>query len=179
MSKLLKIIKEEIDKLSLDNIKQYLINYFDLNNVVEPSTIPIKDGYIRLFHQTSKENFEKIKKEGSIKLNYSTGKQNQEPIVIWGSEKPFYGSPKEHYTIEYQVPRDDADVGRVNRDIHSDEIIAFHDPILFNVKVVVMNDSYLSSIASDPETYLQFDKYPNSNEYSYYLIANAIINKGL
>ena len=179
MSKLLEIIKEELDKLSLDSIRQYLINYFHLNNVIEPSSLPIKDGNVRLFHQTNKENFENIKKDGSIKINKSTGVENNEPTAIWGSEKGFYGSPKEQYTIEYQVPRNEVDVGTINRDIRPDEIIAYHDPTLFHIKNLVFDDDYLKTIAENPDFYLDFSDYGEGSEYAAYLIANAIINKRL
>jgi len=177
MNRISKIINEEIDKLSLDNIQQYLIKHFDLNNVIEPASIPIENGNIRLFHQTNKENFENIKKDGSIKIDKSTGKAMREPIAIWGHEKGFYGSPKEHYSIEYQLPENQQDVGRIYRDVRADEIIAFHDPILHYIKEYVLKKRYLSNIADDLDFFLGFGKIrDNSREYAMYLIANAITN---
>ena len=176
----IKPINENDDKL--ENIRQYLINYFDLNNVVEPASLPIKDGNVRLYHQTDKDNFDNIKGDGSIKLNRSTGKEFSEPTAIWGKvvnagDNGFYGSPKERYTIEYQIPRNEVDAGRVSRDVESDEILAYHDPTLFKVKEYVLDDDYLKSISDNPEHFLEYGKYQNGAEYAAFLIASAIVNK--
>ena len=175
-------INEEIDAKELEIIRKYLINYFDLNNVIEPASLPIKAGNVRLYHQTDKENFDNIKKERKININNSTGKLNKEPTAIWGKvitnsdENGFYGSPKERYTIEYQIPKNEVVSGMVNRDVTSDEILAFHNPQLFNIEYLVMDDDYLRQFIENPEKFLKYKETSNdSNEYGYYLIAKAII----
>jgi hypothetical protein len=110
---------------------------------------------------------------------------NLEPTIVWGrivknkEDRGFYDDPKKRFTIEYQVPKNEVDrgTGGVSRTIESDEIIAYHDPRLFNIKDVVDIDDYLSSIINSLDFFIKFnDSNPTSNEYAYYLIANGIKN---
>ena len=135
-------LNENVDELS--NTKKYLYNYFKLNNIIEPATIPLKPNHVRLYHQTDLESFEKIEREGKISINKSTGKPNNEPVIVWGSivkhkdDRGFYGYPKKRFTIEYQLPTNEVDkgTGGVGRTVNADEIIAYHDPRLFNIKEI-------------------------------------------
>jgi hypothetical protein len=184
-----RIIKEEMDAKSDDefyNIKKYLYDYFNLNTIIEPAKTPLKPNNIRLYHQTDLENFEKIKRERKIDINKSTGKTNQEPIVVWGSivrhkdDIGFYGHPKKRFTIEYQLPDNEVDkgTGGIGRTVNADEIIAYHDPRLFNIKEIVDDEDYLKNIINDLDFFLTFNNENHlHNEYAYYSIAQAISNK--
>lgn len=179
-----KYLNESVDNTA--NIRKYLYDYFKLNNIIEPATTPLKPNHVRLYHQTDLEKFENIKREGKININRSTGKENQEPMIVWGSiikhrdDRGFYGYPKKRFTIEYQLPNNEVDkgTGGVARTVNADEIIAYHDPRLFNIKEIVDDDGYLNEILNSLEFFLTFsDANPLDNEYAYYLIANAIKKK--
>jgi hypothetical protein len=185
INKIKKVKKNLNENVSdVTSIREYLYKYFDLDNVIEPASLPIKDGNVRLYHQTSLENFEKIKKDGRITLKTSKGASFGEPTIIWGAivknedDGGFYGSPKEIPTIEYQIPHDEVDkgTGGVRRDVTSDEIIAYHDPRLFNIKNIINRDDYLNKLISDPDKWINFGRNTdfNTNTYAYYLIADAI-----
>ena len=75
-------LNENVDELS--NIRKYLYDYYKLNNIIEPATIPLKPNHVRVYHQTDLESFENIKREGKIRIDKSTGKLNQEPTIVWG-----------------------------------------------------------------------------------------------
>lgn len=177
-------LNEDVDELI--NIRNYLYDYFNLNDVIEPATVPLKPDHVRLYHQTNLENFENIKKERKIDLKKSTGVLFQEPTIIWGKivknkdTQGFYGDPKKRFTIEYQLPVNEVDkgTGGINRSVYDDEIIAYHDPRLFNVKAIVDNPDYLESIVNRLDFFINFNvENPIDNEYAYPLIANAIANK--
>lgn len=171
-----------IDDIS--ELRKFISNEYHLDEIIEPNTIPIKYGYTRLYHQTDKEHFNQIKNDKSIDIYKSTGKMMMEPTCVWGYYNPnnptngFYGEVKKRYTIEYQVPILDVETGRVCRSIKPDEIIAFHDPNLYNIKRLIYDDDYLTSIiemcqiAANDETWANAD---GESERAYYLIANAIL----
>jgi hypothetical protein len=176
-------VNENINNIS--TIREYIYKHFNLNNIIEPASTPIKNGNVRLYHQTNQDSFEKIKNDGKINIEKSTGKLNSEPVIVWGSivkdknDNGFYGKPKERFTIEYQVPDSEVDKGSggVNRDIRTDEIIAYHDPRLFNIKEIVDDSDYLTQIINNLDFFMEFNSDNKlSNEYAYYLIANAIKN---
>ena len=182
MKKLIKKLLRE-GLLNTQKIKEHLYNHFNLNGVIEPASKPTKDGYLRLYHQTDLTNFEAIKKTGKISISQSTGKQNMEPTVVWGkvvknkNDRGFYGEPKERFTIEYQIPKNEVDpgTGGVDRDVASSEIIAYHDPRLFNIKEIVDNDDYLNEIIRGLDYWVSYkDSDTSSPEYAYTLIANEI-----
>jgi len=169
----------------IHTIRKNIYKHFNLNNIIEPASTPIKNGNVRLYHQTNQDNFEKIKNDGKISIEKSTGKLNSEPQIVWGSivknknDNGFYGNPKERFTIEYQVPYSEVDkgTGGVSRDIRTDEIITYHDPRLFNIKEIVDNDEYLAQIINNLDFFMGFnDANELDNEYAYYLIANTIKN---
>lgn len=177
-------LNEDVDELI--NIRNYLYDYFNLNDVIEPATVPLKPDHVRLYHQTNLKNFENIKKERKIDLKRSNGVLFQEPTIIWGEivknkdDRGFYGDPKEIFTIEYELPVNEVDKGNggINRSVYGGEIIAYHDPRLFNVKAIVDEPDYLESIVNNLDFAISFkDDSPLSIEYAYYLIANAIANK--
>ena len=172
-------INENVNNIS--SIKNYLYRYFKLGSIIDPASIPINNNNVRLYHQTDLDNFENIKNEQKISISKSSGELNNEPIVIWGkivkdkNDNGFYGSPKERFTIEYQIPYNEVNkgTGGVSRDITSNEIIAYHDPRLFNVKEVV--DNYLNEMLENLDFFMTFNKsWPTNIEYAYYLISNAI-----
>lgn len=104
-----------------------------LKTIPKAETLPIPAGYIRLFHQTTPETLKKIKSTRTIDLSFSTGKQNKEPVAIWAHPKGFYdqinkGRFYSKPTVEFAIPQQDQDAGRVLRSITPDEIIAFHEP---------------------------------------------------
>ncbi len=173
------------ENINLSKLKNYLYDYFDLNNLIEPATIPIKKNYVRLYHQTDLEHFEKIKNEGKISIEKSKGSLFNEPVIIWGqivkntNDSGFYGSPKKRFTIEYQVPEKEVDKGNggISRDVTSDEIIAYHDPRLFNIKSIVDDYDYLNNIVENLNFFMEFkNDDETSDEHAYYLIADAVKN---
>jgi len=185
INKILNFDKILNENINLTKIKDYLYDYFDLNNLIEPATIPIKKNHLRLYHQTNLEKFEKIKKNNRISISKSMGKLFNEPVIIWGhivkniNDNGFYGSPKKMFTIEYQIPENEVDkgTGGVSRDVTSDEIIAYHDPRLFNIKSIVDDYDYLNNIVENLDFFMRFkNDNETSDEHAYYLIANAIKN---
>jgi hypothetical protein len=93
-----------------------------------PGTAPIPPGYIRLYHQTSHENVDSIRKNG-LQKSHSRGKDLKEPIVIWASTEPYYGNIEGTATIEFSIPREQFRLPYyVLRDnILPEEIIAIHE----------------------------------------------------
>ena len=174
-------LNENLDNLS--DIRKYIYDYYNLDDVIEPATVPLKPNYVRLYHQTDLENFENIKRERKIDIKKSTGNLNKEPTIVWGKivthkdDKGFYGYPKKRFTIEYQLPTNEVDkgTGGIARTVNANEIIAYHDPRLFHLKEAVDDNDILSTIKDNLNLYMKFiDNGPNSNEYNYYLIAKAI-----
>ena len=176
--------KELMGVDDLSAIRKFVVDEYHLDKIIEPNTVPLKSGYVRLYHQTDKEHFDKIKQEQSININHSTGQKNSEPICIWGvyadnsPTKGFYGEVTKRYTIEYQVPKIDTEAGRVCRSITPDEIIAYHDPNLYNIRNIINDNDYLKVLIEDCERFANEKLWATAygeNEYAYYLIAKAIL----
>lgn len=93
----------------------------------KPGSKPIPEGHIRLYHQTSKENAEKIKKEG-IKLSSAKGIEG--PRGVYSHPTGFYGNPQDHHTVEFHVPEEEyhKHFPTIQRDIHPSEILDVHHP---------------------------------------------------
>jgi hypothetical protein len=91
-----------------------------------PGTAPVKDGWVRLYHQTDREKIESIKREG-LSYDYAAGIEG--PKAIWASRTPFYGDAKDIPTVEFQV-EESAFVppSFVTRNVPPEDIIAIHEP---------------------------------------------------
>jgi hypothetical protein len=96
---------------------------YDIPN--EPGSTPIKEGYIRLYHQTEEDNLRKIEKEGLL-LKHAKGIEG--PRAIYAGESPFYGKSDSRPTLEFQVPKKYWDSPFVLRDVTPEDIIAAHYP---------------------------------------------------
>lgn len=88
---------------------------------------PLREGYVRLFHQTPVENAQSIRTEG-LRVDKARGPEG--PLGIWTAEDPFYGNAPGLATVEIQVPAKDVPEGRLpfKRDIKPEEIIGVHEP---------------------------------------------------
>jgi hypothetical protein len=91
----------------------------------EPGTAPVKEGYVRLYHQTGPENFESIKETG---INIEHAKGIEGPRAVYAGETPFYGKADSRYTIEFQVPKEDWDAPFVLRDVKPEDFLGAHEP---------------------------------------------------
>jgi hypothetical protein len=90
-----------------------------------PGTAPIKEGYVRLYHQTDASNLDSIRKNG-ITIEHAKGIEG--PKAVYAGETPFYGPADKRPTIEFQVPKKDWDAPFVLRDVTPKDFIAVHEP---------------------------------------------------
>jgi len=91
----------------------------------EPGSTPIKEGHVRLYHQTDGDNLRKIEKEG---LLFKHAKGIEGPKAIYAGETPFYGKAEEKPTLEFQVPKEHWQSPFVLSDVMPKDIIAAHYP---------------------------------------------------
>lgn len=91
----------------------------------EPGTAPVKEGYVRLYHQTDRENLDSIRKSG---INIENAKGIEGPRAVYAGETPFYGAADKVPTIEFQVPKEDWDAPFVLRDVKPEDFIGVHEP---------------------------------------------------
>lgn len=90
-----------------------------------PGSTPIPSDHVRLYHQTSEDNLEKIRKYG-IRLDKAKGVEG--PKSVYADEKGFYGSPESHPTIEFSVPKDRYQPPFVKGTVEPKNIHAVHYP---------------------------------------------------
>jgi hypothetical protein len=95
------------------------------NLPLKPGLSEIPEGMVRLYHQTSPEALEAIKKEG-IKLSKAKGIEG--PKGIYADEKGFYGNPEDYPTVEIMVPKDKWQQPFVLDDVPSSSILGTHEP---------------------------------------------------
>jgi hypothetical protein len=91
----------------------------------EPGSTPIKEGHVRLYHQTDGDNLREIEKHGLL-LKHAKGIEG--PRAIYAGETPFYGDATKKPTLEFQVPKKDWDAPFVLRDVHPQDFISAHYP---------------------------------------------------
>jgi len=91
----------------------------------EAGSTPVKEGHVRLYHQTDGDNLRKIEKEGLL-LKHAKGIEG--PRAIYAGETPFYGSAKSRPTLEFQVPKEHWQSPFVLHDVAPKDIIAAHYP---------------------------------------------------
>jgi hypothetical protein len=92
----------------------------------KPGTVPIPDGHVRLYHQTSEENLRSIRRNG---IQLSKAKGYEGPKAIYADEHGFYGEPHEVPTVEFHVPKESFSRPFVKMDVVPPEnIIAVHRP---------------------------------------------------
>ena len=90
-----------------------------------PGTTPIKEGHVRLYHQTDGDNLQEIEKHGLL-LKHAKGIEG--PRAIYAGETPFYGKATHTPTLEFQVPKDQWQPPFVLRDVKPEDFIAAHYP---------------------------------------------------
>jgi hypothetical protein len=91
----------------------------------EAGSTPLKEGHVRLYHQTDENNLRKIEREGLL-LKHAKGIEG--PRAIYAGETPFYGKAAERPTLEFQVPKEHWQSPFVLRDVAPKDIIAAHYP---------------------------------------------------
>ena len=91
----------------------------------EPGSTPIKEGHVRLYHQTDGDNLREIEKHGLL-LKHAKGIEG--PRAIYAGETPFYGDATKKPTLEFQVPKEHWDAPFVLRDVHPQDFISAHYP---------------------------------------------------
>jgi hypothetical protein len=91
----------------------------------EPGSSPVKEGYVRLYHQTSGDNLRSIESQGLL-LDHAKGIEG--PRGVYAGETPFYGDATSRPTLEFQVPVDQWQQPFVLRDVMPDDFIATHFP---------------------------------------------------
>jgi len=124
-------IFEKIEKGQLTKAEakpsQKMFSFKQYNETLpkEPGTEPIKEGHVRLYHQTDGDNLKQIEKEGLL-LEHAKGIEG--PKAIYAGEKPFYGEASSRPTLEFQVPKKDWDSPFVLRNVKPEDFIAAHYP---------------------------------------------------
>lgn len=88
-------------------------------------TAPLREGHVRLYHQTDGDNLREIEKNG---LLLEKAKGIEGPRAIYAGETPFYGAVDSRPTLEFQVPKDKWDAPFVLRDVLPDDMIGAHYP---------------------------------------------------
>jgi hypothetical protein len=91
----------------------------------EPGTVDIPAGTVRLYHQSTPENLEKIAETG-LSIEHARGIEG--PRAIYASERGFYGEPGRVPTLEFYVDRDKWDDPFVLEDVSPQQMIAIHLP---------------------------------------------------
>lgn len=99
----------------------------------EPGTTPIRDGYVRLYHQTNEANLKSIEKTGLL-LEHAKGIEG--PRAVYASETGFYGKPDKVPTLEFQVPKAMWSDPFVLQDVGVEDIIAAHYPWQFFARYI-------------------------------------------
>ena len=140
----------------------------------EPGTVSIPDDHIRLYHQTSEQNLDKIKKDG-IKFSYARGYEG--PTGIYSSTgsidkdgdiRGFYGKVKDTPTVEFHVPKEEYEkqhtYGILHRDVKPEEIIACHHPWHDHARYMLNDDDVKDNIlGGEYDDYIK--KYPEDDEH--------------
>jgi hypothetical protein len=122
-------------------------------------TVALKEGYVRVYHQTNKENLESIRSGG---LRVDKTRPSSESRGVSVSETPFYGDNPNLVTIELQVPKsqwDKANGSALQTDVPASSIIAVHEPWHERVRYIEKNKDVISDVLkgehddllSDPE----------------------------
>ena len=118
-------------KSAIGNRGTYDTNVADINKAKggsvpsEPGSTPIKEGHVRLYHQTDGDNLREIEKHGLL-LKHAKGIEG--PRAIYAGETPFYGDATKKPTLEFQVPKEHWDAPFVLRDVHPQDFISAHYP---------------------------------------------------
>lgn len=114
----------------------------------EPGSKDIPENHIRLFHQTTEANLDKIQKDG---LTMATARGIEGPKGIWHHPKGFYGKPEDEPTVEFSIPKDEHKSlfgGPLFRDVKLSEIIAIHKPWHKHARYIAKSPSLIQRIKS-------------------------------
>lgn len=91
----------------------------------EAGTVPIPEGHVRLYHQTTEENLLSIAKNG-LTIEYAKGIEG--PRAVYAGETPFYGKVETTPTLEFHVPKNKWQPPFVLQDVPPENMIAVHLP---------------------------------------------------
>jgi hypothetical protein len=109
----------------------------------EPGIAPIKQGYVRLYHQTTEANLRSIEKNG---LTIEHAKGIEGPRAVYAGEEPFYGGMNGIHsrpTLEFQVPLDKWRDPFVLIDVMPENFIAAHYPWHFHARTILDDERTL------------------------------------
>jgi hypothetical protein len=126
----------------------------------EPGTAPIVPGNVRLYHQTSEENLQKIEKTG-LGIEHARGIEG--PRAVYASETGFYGKPGTRPTLEFQVPKKYWDDPFVLIDIGVEDIIAAHYPWHSKARYIEDHPKTMQEVLGGKHDDLQGDYVPAIN----------------
>ncbi len=117
-----------------------------------PGTVPIPDGDVRLYHQTSEAKLADIAKEG-ILLSKARGIEG--PLAIYADEKGFYGNPEDKPTVEFHVSKERWDPPFVRTDsvldqgrVAPENIIAIHYPWHRHARYIEKHPDVLKAVVA-------------------------------
>jgi hypothetical protein len=150
-------------------------NKIDPNARYQPAEIPeglgtskVKDGYVRMYHQTTPENIQSIVKNG---LLVSKTRASSESRGVSIADSPFYGTNNPNLvTIEVQVPRDklkQANGSALQSDIPASDIIAVHEPWHENARYIEKNPETLKEVLNGDMDFMLGDNSPEAKAIEY------------
>jgi hypothetical protein len=141
----------------MKSFQMFLKEMVKLHNLPEPGETPIPKDHVRLYHQTSAENLDKIREHG-IQLGHARGIEG--PKGVWASEQGFYGNPSERPTAEFHIPKHEWDgSGVIRRSIQPHEIIAAHYPWHRHARYMVSHPEVLAAVKNGEHDNLR--EYPD------------------
>ncbi len=109
-------------------------------------SVKLKAGFSRVYHQTTPDNIESIKKNG---LLVSKSRTSSESRGVSVSETPFYGNNPELVTVELQVPTEklkQANGSSLLEDVPAKNIISVHEPWHEKVRYIEKNKQTLNEV---------------------------------
>ena len=124
----------------------------------ERGTSKVKDGYVRVYHQTSPENIESIRKTG---LLVEKSRPSSESRGVSVSDTPFYGNNPNLVTIELQIPKEVKAKSQglaLQQDIPASDILAIHEPWHDKVRYIEQNPVTLKEVLNGDFDYLLNDE---------------------
>jgi len=125
---------------------------------LERGTSKVKEGYVRVYHQTSPENIESIRKTG---LLVEKSRASSESRGVSVADTPFYGNNPNLVTIELQIPagiKAQSQGLALQQDIPAGDILAIHEPWHEKVRYIQQNPETLKEVRNGDFDYLATDK---------------------
>lgn len=124
----------------------------------ERGTSKLKQGYVRVYHQTSPENIESIRRTG---LLVEKSRPSSESRGVSVADTPFYGNNPNLVTIELQIPagiRAQSQGLALQQDIPAGDILAIHEPWHEKVRYIQKNPVTLKEVINGDLDYLVSDE---------------------